>query len=243
MFRLSLLPLLLSAVSYGASFDITSYTLLSSIGGSNFSSLDAPLAIDYTLVGALDVPTLHVAGTLGFYDGDTPFQFTGTPAGTLSLRFTDAIVECTGGTGACNPFAIQFSALFTAAYAGPRGNFTQAPRSINVDTFLGIDGTGNNNKGILGVLLSNVTYLSPTVGGYFADMVSVGLDTIHFPGNNSVQFTLTGNAMATGTSISMPGSVWYSFEQAVPTDVPEPGTVLLVTGALAGAWWLRRQSK
>ena len=81
------------------------------------------------------------------------------------------------------------------------------------------------------------------VGGYFADMVSVGLDTIHFPGNNSVQFTLTGNAMATGTSISMPGSVWYSFEQAVPTDVPEPGTVLLVTGALAGAWWLRRQSK
>ena len=96
---------------------------------------------------------------------------------------------------------------------------------------------------MLGVLVSNVTYLSPTVGGYFAEMVDLGPQFISFIGNSTnVQFTLTGNAMATGTTISMPGSLWYSFEQAVPTNIPEPGTVLLVSAALAGAWLLRRST-
>lgn len=243
MYRL-LLPLVLCATSYGASFGVSSYSLLASVNTVDYDSSNAPLGIDYSLVGALGIPTLQITGTFGFYSNDVPFGSPGKlpPNGTISLRFTDVTISCTGGTGSCSPWAIDFGALFTAV-PGVVGNFTTPPRSIQPDAFLGIEGTGNNAKGVLGVLVSNFTYLSPTVGGYFAEMVDLGPQLISFIGNGTnVQFTLTGNAMATGTTISMPGSLWYSFEQAVPTNVPEPGTVLLVSAALAGAWLLRRST-
>lgn len=241
-----LLPLLLTAVAHGASFRVNDYFLSANINSQYYDSSNAPLAIDYSLIGALDVPTFHITGTFGFYNDEYPFDYPGkVPAdATISLRFTDVTITCSGGTGACNPWAINFAALFTASPAST-ANVTAPLRGTVVDTFLGIEGTGNNGKGILSVLVSNVTYLSPTVGGYFAELVELGPKSIPFEpfGNGTaVGFTLTGNAMATGTTISMPGSLWYSFEQPVPTNVPEPGTALLVSVALAGAWWLRRYS-
>lgn len=242
-----LAAIFLSAVSYGASFHIDSYRLSATVNGQNFSSTDAPLAIDYALIGILDVPTLRITGNFGFYNGDYPFGYPGKifPDSAISLRFTDVTVSCTGGTGSCDPWSVNLQSSFEASQVGSGAILP----GISAATFVGIDGTVSNGVlPALGLIYRNVSDFTffENVGGYFSDAKYGSQTTIPFGGNSSsAQVLLWSDRLPTGTTLSMPGSVWLSFEQAVPgvAAVPEPGTIFLVSAAFVGAWWLRRQPK
>lgn len=242
-----LTALLLSAASYGASFQIDNYRLSANVNGQNFSSIDGPLAINYALFGVLGNPSLYITGNLGFYQGEYPFGYVGRlpPNSAISLRFTDVTISCIGGTGSCGGWNVGIQSSFEA---GPLGG-VGGPTGIVVDTFVGIDGTVSNGiAGALGVMYRNVSdfMFLENVSGYFSDMKSGGPVTVPLRGNSSsLGFFLWGDGLPTGTTISMPGSVWASFEQAVPgvAAVPEPGTIVLVSAAFAGAWLLRRQQR
>jgi hypothetical protein len=220
----------------GNPFTISSYGLQASIGSNLQSSGNGPLFFSHEVFGVLGNPSLRVTGTLGFFDGDRPFHPAARFEGPLSLRFTDALIECYGGTGNCSSFRMEMMAAFSTA---------NTTGSSVVPRFVGIEGLASvATPKVLEVTLGTgvlPTLSVPLGSGAFSESVALG--TAFIGGNSSIMLGLNVPRLASGESISLPDSLWYSFNSAVPTNIPEPGSVLLVGAAIAGAVWLRRNSR
>ena len=81
---------------------------------------------------------------------------------------------------------------------------------------------------------SNVS-LAPAFS-YIASGLSASLFS-----NVTMALDFTVNYLGAGQSISLPDSLWLSVGDAQASQVPEPGTVLLLGAGLAGFYWFRKR--
>jgi hypothetical protein len=110
-----------------------------------------------------------------------------------------------------------------------------------VDSFIGLEGTSNLSSLGTTLQVTNSSVIKPFLGPSFAVVQALGKTQIasNMP---LLHFSWTVGKMQTGSTINLPGSLWYSFEQTA-SDIPEPGTIGLAAAVLAGLYWMRRQGR
>jgi len=194
------------------------------------------VGVDFTYLGVFDVPTLSITGTFGIFDGTSePLGPNQKVDGPLSFRFTDATISCFGGTGSCSSFRLDFYAFYSLAFD------PSLRLPVLVDSYIGLEGTSNLSSLGTTLQVSNSSVIKPSLGPSFAVLQNLAKTQIasNMP---LLHFSWTVGEMPTGSTINLPGSLWYSFEQTA-ADIPEPGTIGLAAAVLAGLYWMRRQGR
>ncbi|MGI8744098.1 MAG: PEP-CTERM sorting domain-containing protein [Bryobacteraceae bacterium] len=184
------------------------------------------IAFSYTLLGALTASAATITGFTATPTSGSPFILTGptvTFAGSTGV-VTNSSVSCAtagGCTGGVLDFTIQGI-----------GSPTLTPFSVNID---GTITPSTNVSGTLAVpaLMATFPFVltpDPTTGMFSNNIVNRNVPSAP---NGAFSFAGTfGLTLAQNQTLTLPSSL--SFTVGAPTTVPEPGSAMLVGGALLG---------
>jgi hypothetical protein len=197
-----------------------------------FASPDSPFSIANTPTAGFSF-----GGDVFLLAGGQPLEVGQPIAGPLELRFSNATIACVSKTACQGTFLIVADLIL----GGVDSNGPFLP------VFGGLEGTSRGaNPGFMsynmsvdrGVEVSTMAAANLSIDPVFS-YLDQGVD-IKYATNMSMSMRLTIGTMNGNSSISLPDSLFLGLGDAA-SPVPEPATLLILGGSLAGLAWFRKR--
>jgi len=197
-----------------------------------FANPDAPFSIANTPTNGFSF-----SGDVFLLAGGQPLEVGQPIAGPLELRFSNATIACVSKTGCQGTFLIVADLILGGVDAN--GPF--------LPVFGGVEGTSRGTSSDFmsynmsvdrGVEVSTMAAGNLSIDPVFS-YLDQGVD-IKYATNMSMSMRLTIGTMNGNSSISLPDSLFLGLGDAA-SPVPEPATLLILGGSLAGLAWFRKR--